>query len=80
MTAPTELYAARLDIDYPKTLDRVTTAFRIIWIIPIAIVLSVLSAYAVSTTTVVTRTGDVVAEVTRTGGGIVGALFAATLL
>ena len=80
MSAQTGLYAARLEVDYPKTLDRVTTAFRIIWIIPIAIVLSVLSAYAVSTTTVVTRTGDVVAEVTRTGGGIVGALFAATLL
>jgi len=59
MTAPTELYAARLDVDYPVTLDRVTTAFRIIWIIPIAIVLSVLSASA---------------------GGIVLALFGATLL
>jgi hypothetical protein len=80
MTAQTKLYAARLDVDYPEKLDRGTTAFRIIWIIPIAIVLSVLSAYAVSTTTVVTRTGDVVAEVTRTGGGIAGALFAATLL
>lgn len=80
MTAPTELYAARLDIDYPKTLNRVTSAFRIILIIPIAIVLSVLSAYAVSTTTVVTRAGDVLTEVTRTGGGIVGALFLATLL
>ena len=45
MTAKTGLYAARLDVDYPEKLDRVTTAFRIIWIIPIAIVLSVLSAY-----------------------------------
>jgi hypothetical protein len=80
MTAPTGLYAARLVIDYPEKLDRVTTAFRIIWIIPIAIVLSVLSAYAVSTTTVVSRAGEVVTEVTRTGGGIAGALFAATLL
>jgi len=80
MTTPTGLYAARLDIDYPERLDRVTTAFRIIWIIPIAIVLSVLSAYAVSSTTVVTRTGEAFTEVTRTGGGIAGALFAATLL
>ena len=80
MTAPTGLYAARLDIDYPKTLTRVTTAFRFIWIIPIAIVLSVLSAYAVSTTTVVTRTGEAFTAVTRPGGGILGALFAATLL
>ena len=80
MTAPTELYAARLDIDYPKNLNRVTTAFRIILIIPIAFVLSVLSAYAVSSTTLVTRSGEVLTEVTRTGGGIVGALFFATLL
>ena len=80
MTAPTELYAARLDIDYPKNLNRVTTAFRIILIIPIAFVLSVLSAYAVSSTTLITKTGEVLTEVTRTGGGIVGALFFATLL
>jgi hypothetical protein len=80
MTAQTGLYAARLDVDYPEKLDRVTTAFRILWIIPIAILLNLLSAYAVSTTTVVTRTGGVVTEATRTGGGIVGALFAATLL
>ena len=80
MTAPTGLYAARLDIDYPEKLDRVSTAFRIIWIIPIAIVLSVLSAYAVSSTTVVTRSGEVFTEITRTGGGIAGALFLATLL
>jgi hypothetical protein len=80
MTEKTGLYAARLTIDYPERLDRVTTAFRIIWIIPIAIVLSVLSAYAVSTTTLVTNAGGVVTEVSRTGGGIAGALFAATLL
>ena len=73
-------YSARLDIDYPEKLDRVTTAFRIFWIIPIAIVLSVLSATAVSTTTVVTASGEVVGQVSRSGGGIVGALFGATLL
>jgi len=80
MTANTGLYAARLDIDYPEKLDRVTTAFRIFWIIPIAIVLSVLSATAVSTTTVVTASGEVLAQVSRSAGGIVGGLFGATLL
>ena len=30
MTSPTEPYAARLDVDYPESLDRVSTAFRII--------------------------------------------------
>ncbi len=80
MNQPTDLYAARLNIDYPENLNRVTTAFRIIVIIPIAIVLSVLSAYAATTTTIVTKAGEVVGEVTRTGGGILGALFFATLL
>lgn len=73
-------YSARLDIDYPEKLDRVSTAFRIIWIIPIAIVLSVLSATATSTTTVVTASGEVLTQVTRSAGGIAGGLFAATLL
>ena len=80
MPTQTEPYAARLDVDYPDRLDRVTTAFRIIWIIPIAIVLGALSATATSTVTVVTTTGEVVSEFSRTGGGIFGGLFAATLL
>jgi hypothetical protein len=80
MPTQAEPYAARLDVDYPESLDRVTTAFRIIWIIPIAIVLGALSATATSTVTVVTATGEVVSEASRTGGGIVGGLFAATLL
>jgi hypothetical protein len=80
MTEKTGLYAARLNVDYPEKLDRLTTAFRFLWIIPIAIVLSVLSATAVSTSTVVTASGEVVAQVSRSAGGIVGALFGATLL
>ena len=80
MTAPTPPYAARLDIDYPEQLDRISTAFRFIWIIPIAIVLSALSAAATSSVTVITDTGQVVTQVSRTGGGIAGGLFAATLL
>ncbi|MGD0121639.1 MAG: DUF4389 domain-containing protein [Candidatus Limnocylindrales bacterium] len=38
-----EAYAARLDIDYPDRLDRLTTFFRPILMIPIAIILSLLS-------------------------------------
>ncbi len=40
----TAVYAARLDIDYPDKLDRLTTLFRLIWIIPIVIVLCLLTA------------------------------------
>ena len=80
MSDKTGLYAARLDVDYSEKLDRLTTAFRFLWIIPIAIVLSVLSATATSTTTVVTASGEVLAQISRSAGGIVGALFGATLL
>jgi hypothetical protein len=39
----TTRYAARLEIDYPEKLDRLTTFFRILWIIPIAIILGLIS-------------------------------------
>lgn len=35
--------AVRLEVDYPETLDRMTTFFRILWAIPIFIILSLLS-------------------------------------
>lgn len=68
-------YAARLQIDYPERLDRLTTAFRLILIIPIAIVIGALSSG--STETVVTEGGEVVRAST---GGIGAGLFFATLL
>ncbi|MFI5225925.1 MAG: DUF4389 domain-containing protein [Candidatus Limnocylindrales bacterium] len=43
MNSPQQPYAARLEIDYPEKLDRVTSAFRLIWVIPIAIVASLLA-------------------------------------
>ncbi|MEZ5119452.1 MAG: DUF4389 domain-containing protein [Candidatus Nanopelagicales bacterium] len=73
-------YAARLEIDYADRLDRVSSVFRLIWIIPIAIVLGVLMSNATSTWTVVNQAGDTVSQVSQTGGGIVGGLFGATLL
>lgn len=75
-----ESYAARLDIDYPEKLDRVTTFFRLIWAIPILIILSLLSATSYSTVTVIKVTGERVSEITKTGGGIIAGLFFATLL
>lgn len=78
MVLQSESYAARLDIDYPERLDRVTSAFRLIWIIPISVVLAALSAS--SSETVRTVSGDVVTTTTSSGGGIEGGLFFATLL
>ncbi len=75
MVTPEHSYPARLDIDYPKKLDRVTSFFRLIWIIPIVIVLSLISA--VASWTVVTETGE---TITRSSGGIASGLFLATLL
>ena len=36
-------YAARLEIDYPERLNRLTTVFRLIWLIPITVVAAVLA-------------------------------------
>ena len=64
MTSDPTPYAARLNIDYPEKLNRLTTFFRALWIIPIGIVYSVLSSDSIM----------------KTGGGIAGGLSFATLL
>jgi hypothetical protein len=68
-------YAARLSIDYPERLDRLSTLLRLIWIIPIAVIYSLLNA--TGNETVATETGD---KVVSTGGGIFGGLWLATAL
>jgi hypothetical protein len=75
VAASSEPYAARLDVDYPEKLDRLTTFVRVIWIIPIAIIVSLLTA--TGNETVVTQTGE---RVTSTGGGISSGLWLATVL
>jgi len=77
MSIPATLpvYPARLAVDYPEQHNRVTTFFRVVLVIPIAIVIGVLTAGA--TRTVYDRSGHVVSE---TSGGIATGLFVATLL
>ena len=75
MSTPQVPYVARLDIDYPETLDRFTTLVRLIWVILIAIILSLLTA--TGNGSVVTENGHRAAS---TGGGLAGGLFFATLL
>lgn len=75
MVTQSEPYPARLDIDYPDSLDRVSTFFRLLWVIPILVILSLLTA--TGNETVVTEAGE---EIRRTGGGISGGLFLATML
>jgi hypothetical protein len=75
MITPPERYAARLDIDYPEKLDRLTTLLRLIWVIPIAIILSLLTA--TGNETIATDAGN---RVVSTGGGISAGLAVATAL
>ncbi len=73
-------YAARLEIDYPQQLDRLTTFFRLVWIIPIAIILGLLSGAGQTTTVVLNETGEVVRRTRDTAGGLASGLAAATAL
>lgn len=75
MAAEPGTYAARLRVDYPERLDRVTTFFRIIWAIPILIIVGLLTA--TGDTRTVTETGE---TIRTSGGGIMGGLAVATAL
>ncbi|HVQ89370.1 MAG TPA: DUF4389 domain-containing protein [Actinomycetes bacterium] len=68
-------YPARLEVDYSAQYDRVKTLFRLVLIIPIAIVYGVLTAGVTQTT--YDKSGEVVST---TSGGIATGLFLATLL
>ena len=71
-TSPT--YPARLDIDYPEQLERLSTFFRLIWAIPILAILTLITATGTETAV---EQGE---EMTRSAGGIAAGLFAATAL
>jgi hypothetical protein len=75
-------YAARLEIDYPEQLDRVTTFFRIIWIIPIFVILGLIlgAGETVTNTVVLNEAGDVIDRTRNTAGGLAGGLAVATAL
>jgi Domain of unknown function (DUF4389) len=75
-------YPARLQIDYPEKLDRLTSFFRPLWIIPIAIVIGLLSGtgQTVTRTITVNEAGQVLKTAQDTSGGLVFGLAAATAL
>lgn len=73
------LYPARLEIDYPEQLDKLTTLLRLIWIIPIGIVLALLVGGG-RTTEVFNQAGELVERTREAAGGLVGGLAAATAL
>ena len=69
------VYPARLQVDYADQLNRATTFFRLLMVIPIAIVYGLLTTGV--TKTVYTESGQ---AVSTTSGGIAAGLFVATLL
>ncbi|MGI6375397.1 MAG: DUF4389 domain-containing protein [Anaerolineae bacterium] len=73
-------YPARLEIDYPEGLDRLTTLLRILWIIPIAIILSLVvgAGQTVTNTVLVNEAGEVLRRTRDTAGGLAGGLAMAT--
>jgi hypothetical protein len=75
-------YAARLEVDYPETLGRLTTFFRIFWIIPIAIVLGLVSGAGetVTNTIFLNEAGEIMSTTSETVGGLASGLISATAL
>lgn len=67
-------YSARLNVDYPEELNRLTTLFRIILIIPIATILALITT--AGETVVVNEAGDVIRRV----GGLASGIAVATAL
>jgi hypothetical protein len=67
MATTPDLYAARLNVDYPSQLDRLSTFFRIIWVVPIAIIFGLVSM----------QHSD---QVASTGSTLSGSLWLATVL
>lgn len=64
----TKKYPAKLDIDYPKKLNRLTTFFRVILVIPILLIYSILTGTGGAVETTNNTTNE---EVAMSSGGIV---------
>jgi len=68
-------YPVKLEIDYPEKLDRFTSFFRILWSVPILVVISLLTSSGGEV--FIQEAGK---QTTVSGGSIAGGLSAATAL
>ena len=66
-------YAARLEVDYPEELDRLTSFFRLIWIIPIGIIAGLVSPGMIVVNTVVNEAGEVLEKTSGPGSTLAAA-------
>ncbi len=75
-------YALRLEVDHPEKLDRMTTFFRLLWIIPIAIILGLVSGAGetVTNTTILNEAGEMISTASETAGGLAMGLSSAVAL
>lgn len=75
-------YPARLEVDYPESLDRMTTFLRLIWIIPIAIILGLISesGETVTNTIILNEAGEILKKTQETAGGLLSGLSTAIAL
>jgi len=75
-------YRARLEIDYPQSLDRFTTFFRVFWIIPIGIILGLITSAGetVTNTVILNQAGEIIRTSRETVGGLAASLTTATAL
>lgn len=69
-------YAARLDVEYPEHLDRLSTVFRLLWAIPILVILALVTSGGGGSVMLDDR-GE---TVRNSGGSIVGGIAFATAL
>jgi hypothetical protein len=76
MDMPAAPYPATLAVDYPERLDRLTTFLRLIWAIPILVILGLLTGGGGSQTSY-TASGQ---QVVTTSGSFSGGLVLATVL
>ncbi len=82
ISSPTAGYPARLQVDYPEKLSRLTTFFRLLWIIPIAVILGLISGAGktITNTVFLNDAGEVIRRTQQTAGGLVAGLVLATAL
>jgi hypothetical protein len=75
-------YALRLEVDYPEKSDRLTTFFRLLWGIPIGIILGLVSGAGetVTNTTILNEAGEIISTASKTAGGMAMGLTSAVAL